>query len=218
MKIKWRGHSCFELISDSGTVVLTDPFDESVGLPVERGIKADVVTVSHNHGDHNFLEIVKEGFLLVNEEGETTFGNTEIKGIRCFHDDCEGKKRGENIIFLITLDGVVICHMGDVGEKPEPFLIEKIGKVDVLLIPVGGFYTVEPSVAKEYVDLIKPKKVIPMHYKTRKCRYDIKEAGVFLDICKDYNAVYTGSNEVSFTAESLKNSKGTEIIVLGGDF
>lgn len=214
MKIIRIGHSCFKLISDEGKIVLTDPFDESVGIGRLNCEEADIVTTSHYHGDHNFLEGVKKGYILVNEVGTTKIGGISIDGISSYHDECEGKKRGKNVIFRFDIDGVRVCHMGDIGEPPSDDLVGKIGKIDVLLLPVDGFYTVEPDIAREYVDAISPATVIPMHYKTENCRYDIKSVDAFLSVCADYPTKYEESDEISFCVEDFAAKSRTTITIL----
>ncbi|HAA81713.1 MAG TPA: MBL fold metallo-hydrolase, partial [Thermoanaerobacter sp.] len=114
MNIKWLGHSCFKLTSEKGTVIVTDPFDESVGYPMPN-VKADIVTSSHSHFDHNYFKAVKGNFDIVDTVGEHNIKGINIKGVNTFHDDEHGAKRGKNIVFVFDIDGIRVCHMGDLG-------------------------------------------------------------------------------------------------------
>ncbi len=181
MKIKWLGHSAFLLTESTGITVLTDPFDPNM---VGYGFTApavDIVTVSHGHADHNFLEGVSSYKQVYDLPGKFEYeGRVHVTGIQSFHDDDEGARRGKNIIYKFGMDGVNICHMGDIGEPCSPELIERLLPVDVLMIPVGGTYTVDAELAKEYVDRLMPQIVIPMHYKIKHCELDIDKPDAFI--------------------------------------
>ncbi len=181
MKIKWLGHSAFLLTESTGITVLTDPFDPNM---VGYGFTApavDIVTVSHGHADHNFLEGVSSYKQVYDLPGKFEYeGRVHVTGIQSFHDDNEGARRGKNIIYKFGMDGVNICHMGDIGEPCSPELIERLLPVDVLMIPIGGTYTVDAELAKEYVDRLMPQIVIPMHYKIKHCELDIDKPDAFI--------------------------------------
>jgi len=164
MQIKWKGHSSFLLRSDNGKMVLTDPFDERVGLPLPK-VEVDVVTVSHQHGDHNSTGILPGNPVIVEGAGRHIAAGIEIRGIGVYHDDEQGAQRGNNTIFNIILDGINICHLGDLGHQLTPMQVSDIGKVDILLVPVGGFYTIDAKQAYEIVQQLKPAVIVPMHYK-----------------------------------------------------
>ena len=185
MKIKWLGHSSFVLTESTGTVVLTDPFDPNMvgyGAPAQ---KADIVTTSHGHGDHNYLKSVGGYKTVIDKAGKYEKDGIHIVGIPSFHDDEDGAKRGKNVIFKFGMDGVSVCHMGDIGEPCSPELIERLLPVNVLLIPVGGNYTIDAEQAKEYVDRLMPEIVIPMHYKLKHCELDIDKVDPFLRLFDD---------------------------------
>ncbi len=186
MKIKWLGHSSFLLTESTGISLLTDPFDpEMVGYGFAAP-DVDIVTVSHSHADHNYLKGVKSYKQLYDAEGKFEYeGKVHITGIMSSHDECEGQKRGNNIIYKIGMDGLNICHMGDIGEPCSPELIERLLPVNVLLIPVGGNYTVDAELAKEYVDRLMPDIVIPMHYKIKHCELDIDKVEPFARMFDD---------------------------------
>ena len=183
MKIRYLGHSCFEFVSKEGIRVITDPYTK-VGYELPNGLFADVLTLSHAHFDHNYAPAVKSKLTLTNAQ-KYLFDGIEIEGIDSYHDPKMGALRGGNIIFKINIDGITLCHMGDIGEECSANLVEKIGKVDVLLIPVGGTYTVDALGAKKYIEEIHPKAVIPMHYKPLDGALDIAGIQPFLDLYKE---------------------------------
>ena len=175
MKIKSLGHSSFQIKSKSDLVI--DPYDPKIGkLP--QGLTADVVTVSHQHFDHNYTDGVSGNPQIINEPGEFSIKGFEIKGIKSFHDNDDGKSRGENIIFTIDTEDIKLCHMGDLGHVLTPEQIQEIGKVDILMIPVGGFYTIDADQAVQVVNQINPRVVLPMHYKPENSTLQLPIVGV----------------------------------------
>jgi len=163
VRLTWLGHSSFLLIAGDGTRIVIDPYDPSVGtLPGD--LAAEIVTVSHQHFDHNYLKGVKGKFSLVDTAGHHKIGNISINGIMSWHDDQMGAKRGANIINIFEIDGLRICHLGDLGDVPSKDELLRMGNLDYLLIPVGGTYTLDPAGADRLIKLIKPKVVVPMHY------------------------------------------------------
>jgi len=163
MDITFLGHSSFRLKGKTATVV-TDPFDpEVVGLKFPKVI-ADIVTVSHQHEDHNQADLVKGVKRLVSGPGEYEIMGVSIIGIPTFHDEKKGAKRGKNTIYVYEMDGLRLVHLGDLGHKLHEKILEKIGDIDILMVPVGGEYTIGPTEAVEVARAIEPKMVIPMHY------------------------------------------------------
>ena len=163
MEIKYLGHASFYL-KTSKAKVITDPFDPSmVGLPYPAR-EADIVTVSHQHQDHNFLAKIKGEPLVIDLPGEYEKKGVRITGFLSYHDKKKGAERGENILFKFEIEGVNILHCGDLGLVPEEEFIEELGEVDILLIPVGGIYTIDPKEAVTLIRGIEPSIVIPMHY------------------------------------------------------
>lgn len=210
MKIKWLGHSSFLLTESTGTRVLTDPYDAGmVGYGTEPA-QTDVVTISHEHGDHAFLQSVGGYKEVIREPGKFEYNGIHIVGIPSFHDDSEGAVRGKNTIFKFRMDGVNICHMGDIGEKCSPELVERLLPVNVLLIPVGGTYTIDAEDAKEYVERLMPDIVIPMHYKRKHCELDIDKVESFLrlfdDECveEDVDELHLDRNDFNESSESTR--------------
>ncbi len=213
MKIKWLGHSSFLLTESTGISVLTDPFDPQMVGYDYASRTADVVTVSHGHADHNYLSAVKHK-ALYDEQGKFEYNGIHIVGVPSFHDDCDGKLRGKNVIFKFRMDGVNICHMGDIGEPCSPELIERLLPVNVLLIPVGGTYTVDAEGAKEYVDRLMPDIVIPMHYKLKHCELDIDKVEPFLRLFDD-ECVEEDVDELDLDRNDFnESSKSTRVVVL----
>jgi L-ascorbate metabolism protein UlaG (beta-lactamase superfamily) len=152
--------------------VITDPFDKSVGLPT-ASLSADIVTVSHQHGDHNNVSLVKgtarrSDPFVIEYPGEYEILETSVFGVDSFHDVNKGEERGKNTMFVIHMDDVAVAHLGDLGEKLSDKQLEELNGVDVLLCPVGGVYTIDPEKAVETINAIQPGYVIPMHYKTNK--------------------------------------------------
>ena len=175
MKIKWLGQATFTIKSDA--TLVTDPYNPMLGkLPSD--LMAAVVTVSHNHGDHSYTKGVGGNPQIINTVGEFSVGGFEIKGVATFHDNEGGRKRGNNIVFVVKSEGLTLCHLGDLGHLLTPEQMTTIGPVDILMIPCGGFFTIDPAQAVEVVNQIKPKIVLPMHYKPKKSLIPLPLAGV----------------------------------------
>lgn len=163
MDITYLGHSSFRLKGKSGTVI-TDPFDSNyVGLKFPP-VSADIVTVSHQHKDHNSTDLVKDVKKVFDKVGEYETMGISFIGLKSYHDAEKGEKRGSNIIFIIEIDGLRFCHLGDLGHKLSEKKIEEIGDVDFLFVPVGGVYTLDSKEAAGVVGQIEPSIVVPMHF------------------------------------------------------
>jgi|Deesub1362A_J573_1020465.scaffolds.fasta_scaffold09587_2 L-ascorbate metabolism protein UlaG (beta-lactamase superfamily) len=178
MEIIWYGHACFRLRGKNVTI-LTDPYDESVGYKLPR-VKADIVTVSHDHPDHNYTKGIKGNPMVISGPGEYEVKGVFITGIPTFHDRRKGKVRGRNTVFLFEFDDLTICHLGDLGHVPTRSQVEALSEVDVLLIPVGSVTTINAAQAAEVVSLLEPKLVIPMHYKTKALKSKLETVRKFL--------------------------------------
>ncbi len=184
MKIRWIGHSSFVLTESTGISVLTDPYDpEVVGYGFEPPA-VDLVTVSHASESHNFIKGVKAYKSIVDVPGKCDYEGIHVTGVSS-NDGDDGSARGKNVIFKFGMDGVTVCHMGDICEPCSPELVERLMPVNVLLIPVGGNSTVDAELAKEYVDRLMPDIVIPMHYKAKRCELDIDKVDAFLRLFDD---------------------------------
>lgn len=163
MDITFLGQASFKLKGKNATVV-TDPYDSSIGLKFPK-TSADIVTISHDHHDHNAASLVEGEPFKVDGPGEYEIKEVKIVGVSSFHDNKGGKERGKNIIFNMKIDGLWLCHLGDLGQNELTNIqTEAIGGVDVLLVPVGGVYTIEVSEAAKIAAELEPKVVIPMHF------------------------------------------------------
>lgn len=162
MQIFWLGHSCFK-IQDKDNTIITDPYGPGYGLKPPR-LKAEIVTVSHDHGDHNYTDGIMGDPLIIKGPGEFEVKGIYIRGAKSWHDNQNGKERGDNIIYRLEVDGVSLAHLGDLGHGLDDQLIEFLEGTDVLLIPVGGVYTINAKQAVEIISQIEPRIVIPMHY------------------------------------------------------
>ncbi len=168
MILTWLGHSCFKLqdkIGPDGVTVVTDPFDKEVGLKLPN-FEADIVTVSHDHHDHNNIGALRGNPFIIDCAGEYDKKNILVEGIDSYHDDVQGTKLGRNLIFRLEVDDISIVHLGDLGQALDSAQLEKLAGIDILLIPVGGKYTLDAKKAVEVIAQIEPRIVIPMHYRT----------------------------------------------------
>ena len=211
MTVKWLGHSCFLITSRGGVRIIPDPYAVGGGInypPIEES--ADIVVVSHGHGDHSNVSAVQGKPEVVEGSGTKTAKGIQFRGIAAYHDASQGEQRGPNTVFCFDVDDVRLCHLGDLGHMLSPEQIAEIGAVDILFVPVGGFYTIDAPVASQVCDKLKPKVVIPMHFKTPKCAYTIAGVEDFLKGKKNVRRV--GGSEVDFERKRLPAA--TEIVLL----
>jgi len=178
MEITWYGQSCFRL-RDRLATVITDPYDKSIGYILPR-MRADIVTVSHGHPDHNYVRGVKGEPKIIDGPGEYEVRGVFITGIPTFHDRKKGASRGRNTVFLFDFEGLTVCHLGDLGHVPTRSQVEALSDIDVLLIPVGSVSTINAAQAAEVISLLEPRLVIPMHYKTRVLKVKLDPVSKFL--------------------------------------
>ena len=211
MKIRYLGHSCFLLTESTGTRILTDPYGD-VGFKLPR-VEADVVSISHGHYDHNNVKGVGGDPIVLDKEGQYEVGGVEIIAVKSYHDNANGGERGENLIFKFRLDGIEVCHLGDLGEECSSSLIEMLLPVHVLLIPVGGNYTIDAEQAKEYVDRIMPAIVIPMHYKTKGLNIDVDKVDEFIDKFESDDVEELEDSEIELFRDDITEDS-TKIIVM----
>lgn len=177
MEITWLGHSCFRLRGSEATVI-TDPYAPQVGYTLGKP-KADIVTVSHQHSDHNYVQGIS-GARVIGGPGEYEISNVLVIGVATYHDEAWGAQRGKNTVYLIEMDEVTICHLGDLGHVLTSEQTGELDNVDVLLIPVGGVYTIDARLAAEVVRQLDPKMVIPMHYRTPVLTMELEPVDRFL--------------------------------------
>jgi len=184
MKIKWYGHAAFLITSDQGIKIIIDPYEPGAfGGQLSYGkIKdqADIVLTSHDHADHNYTKDLPGAPQIVKGSGSKTVKGISMKGISTYHDPSKGSERGANTIFTLKMDNIQLCHLGDLGHLLSDKELLEIGPVDILLIPVGGFFTIDPKEATQVAEQIKPKILIPMHFKTEKCGFPIAPVEDFL--------------------------------------
>lgn len=178
MEIVWLGHSCFKIRGKEATVV-TDPFDKTLGYPMKKPT-ATIVTVSHQHPQHSFVQGVSGTPRVVSRPGEYEVANVFITGIATFHDSERGAELGRNTAYVMRIEDVGICHLGDLGHVPTAEQIEQMGDVDILMVPVGGGPTIGPAAAAETISLLQPKLVLPMHYRTEAVKVDLLPLEPFL--------------------------------------
>ncbi|NYT01986.1 MAG: MBL fold metallo-hydrolase [Methanosarcinales archaeon] len=179
MEITWFGHSLFRIVDSVGRIVVCDPFDESVGYKKPK-IKANVLLISHEHYDHNNARAIQGKPTVIRGPGLHRAAGLEFKGIPCHHDAQGGRLRGENTIFCFSMDGIRLCHLGDLGHILSQETVREIGPVDVLFVPVGGIFTLDARGAHRVVDQLSPKIAIPMHYQTRSLSFDLEPVDRFL--------------------------------------
>jgi len=209
MKIKWLGHASFMITSETGTKIITDPYVTTETLNYgEIKESADIVTVSHEHTDHSNVSAVKGNPEVV--RGTAKAKGIEFKGVPTYHDDAKGQQRGKNTILCFEVDGIRVCHLGDLGHQLSAQQVAELGRIDILLIPVGGFYTIDAKVAGQLCDRLKPKVVIPMHFRNDKCAFPVAGVDEFLKGKKGVSKLDT--SEVEFKQAELPAT--TQIMVL----
>jgi L-ascorbate metabolism protein UlaG (beta-lactamase superfamily) len=213
MVIEWLGHSCFKVtLKGDGRVVLFDPYDDATGYS-RLDVRADYVTISHDHHDHNNLSGVKGKYSVVKTAGVNRFDGLTIEGIETWHDHSKGKQRGANLVFLLKKGGMTVCHMGDIGCVPSDDVIKKLEGTDILMIPVGGRYTVDAKEALEICGRLSPNIIIPMHYKTSVCNVAVEPVDFFLEAAGgEYDISRLGKNIFEIDKSTFK--KRTRIVVM----
>ena len=214
MKIKWYGHAAFLITSDQDTKIIIDPYEPGgFGGQLSYGkIKdqADFVITTHDHADHNYTKDLPGNPQIVKGSGHKMVKGISIKGISTYHDPSKGSERGTNTIFTLKIDNIQCCHLGDLGHSLSDKELAEIGQVDILLIPVGGFFTIDPKEATLVAEQIKPKILIPMHFKTEKCGFPISAVDDFLKGKK--NIKRPKASETTFDKATLPQEM--EIVVL----
>lgn len=184
MQISWKGQACFHVVvsrgKDSQVKLVVDPYGEATGLSLP-GMEADILLITHEHEDHNNKKAVKGNPFVISNPGEYEVKGVFIQGIPSFHDDVLGKERGQNTMYALEGEGIRVCHLGDFGQKElTPEQLESIGDVDILLIPVGGVYTINGKEAQKVISQLEPKIVVPMHYALPKLKYKLHAVDEFL--------------------------------------
>jgi L-ascorbate metabolism protein UlaG (beta-lactamase superfamily) len=200
MQIRWHGHSCFELADD--VTVVTDPHGgKSLGI-WPPSVSADVVLISHDHFDHNSFKTIRGTHKVVFAfVGEFEFNGQMFHGFGTHHDEVDGRKRGLNVIYTTTMDGISICHCGDLGDIPDDDILDQIAGVDILMVPVGGVLTMEMPKLKKFIEKVGPRVIIPMHYRVGGLSIPLNPVDTFLE-SMDHEVEHVG-NEIDFSADEL---------------
>ena len=207
-EIKWFGHACFRIRAREATIV-TDPVPRSLGYRVEKQ-RADIVTLSHDHPGHTATEIISGEFKMVHGPGEYEMNEVFITGIRTYHDNKQGAELGYNTAYLIEVENMTICHLGDLGHSLTAEQVEALTSVDILILPIGGGNVLDAEQASEVVGQIEPKMVIPMQYRTPYGDNDRQGLERFLKEMAVPEV--TGIDKITIKASDLRES--TEVVVL----
>jgi len=208
MEIVWYGHSCFRL-KTRGAVVVTDPCGKDVGYNIPR-LRADIVTISHDHPDYNNLSLVRGNPKIINGPGEYEVKGVFITGIATYLKKSKEPKRPKNTIYLFDFDGLTVCHLGNLDHIPSQTQIQTLSDIDILLIPIGAGVTINANQAAEMIGLLEPKIVIPMHYKTKATKMRLQPVSKFL---KEMGLSETSPSEKLEVAKSSLPSE-TRVVVL----
>lgn len=216
MDITYIGHSCFKLRTSS-SIVIMDPYDKSIGFDLPR-LSADIVTVSHQHADHNNSKAIsassrRDKPFIIDAPGEYEIGGVSVFGIHTYHDEEQGAQRGNNTVFSVLIDDVSVVHLGDLGHSLKQSQLSELNGVDVLLCPVGGHYTLDPKKMIDLISQIEPSIIIPMHYKTEAHDRSTFEPLISLDqFIKDFGSEAKPMDKLTISPSSLPEEM--ELVVL----
>lgn len=213
MYITWLGQSCFKLqdkIGPDGVLLVMDPYSDEIGLKMPR-FEADIMTVSHDHYDHNNTGAIRGNPLVINGAGEYEAKGIFIEGVEAWHDDKNGQERGQNIIYRVEMEDISVTHLGDLGHILDSKQLEKLEGTDILLIPVGGKYTINAAKAVEVVSQLEPRIVIPMHYKVPGLKVDIEGVEKFI---KELGLKPRTEEKLKISKKDLPQ-EDMELVVLG---
>ncbi len=208
IKLLYHGHSMFEIQIPTGKNIIIDPYNEQIKSRLPD-VSGDIVISSHDHFDHANISLVKGIPETVNRPGKFEVDGMEIEGILSYHDTKKGLLRGENIIFKIIIGDIIFAHMGDLGHIPDESILKRLKDVDILMIPVGGVYTINANDAAEIIREIKPSIVIPMHYKEVDSKLEVDTVDTFLGKWGDYRKA---GHSLDISKDELPRS--TEVLVL----
>ncbi len=212
MIITWQGHSCFKIqdkVGPDGLTLVTDPYDKKVGLKAPN-FEADIVSVSHDHFDHNNVSSLRGNPFVIDRAGEYDVKGVLVEGADSYHDEKEGKERGKNIMYRFLLDEINVSHLGDLGHPLSNGQLEKLAGTDILLIPVGGNYTIDAKQAVSVISQIQPRIIIPMHYKTKDLKVDIDGVDKFI---KELGIKPTEEEKLKINKKDLP-SEDMELVIL----
>jgi L-ascorbate metabolism protein UlaG (beta-lactamase superfamily) len=207
LDVTWLGHGCFRL-RGRGAAVVTDPFPPSIGLKLSR-LDADLVTVSHEHENHNYTQVMRDAY-EIRGPGEYEVAGVSVIGVPTYHDAEKGGKHGRNTIYLIEIDDVRVCHLGDLGHPLDDSEAEAISSPDVLLVPVGGRTTIDAAQAAAVVRQLEPRFVVPMHYKIPGLKLELDSLDRFL---KEM-AVAVTEPQPKLSVQASSGEYDTKVVVL----
>ena len=202
VSVTWLGHSMFLFSLNDTLKIVIDPYDDTVGYPLPK-VTADIVLVSHRHFDHDNVKLVKGKPKVVDRDGTTSLKGINFKGIPSVHDDKDGTLRGLNTIFVWEMGGMRFAHLGDLGVMLSSEQIKQIGAIDVLFSPIGGYFTIDAATATKIIDVLKPKAVFPMHYKTEVMSGSFPIAGVNDFLAGKKNVKRVGKNSITLKRDEL---------------
>lgn len=212
MIITWQGHSCFKIqdkIGPDGITLVTDPFNKDIGLKVPN-FEANIITVSHDHSDHNNISALRGTPFIINCAGEYDHQGVLVEGIDSYHDNKEGTERGSNIIYRMEIEDISIVHLGDLGGSLDNSQLEKLAGTDILLIPVGGIYTLDAKTAVEVISQIEPRIVIPMHYQIKDLKIKLDPVDKFI---KELGLEPTYEDKLKISKKDLPQEE-MELVIL----
>ncbi len=204
--VRWHGHACFEIVSSKGTTIVIDPHDgRSLGIKTPK-VSADIVLITHEHFDHNAYSIVAKPSANVfsMHVGEESINDIKFMGIEAYHDREKGKRRGRNIVYKLYVDNISFVHVGDLGHELDVNYSTKLGLIDMLMIPVGGTFTIDAKVAWKNIETLKPKAVIPMHYWIEGLNLPLRPVNEFIQQKPiGWNVVKLNTNTLLIEAEKI---------------
>ncbi|MFZ4648570.1 MAG: MBL fold metallo-hydrolase [Patescibacteria group bacterium] len=212
MIITWLGHSCFKLQDKTGAdgvTLITDPYSKDTGFKMPS-FEADLMTISHDHKDHNNVAAVKGNPFVINCAGEYDVKGIFVEGIDSFHDQVKGKERGSNVIYRMEIEDISIAHLGDLAHALDDVELEKLVGTDILLIPVGGVYTLDAKRAVEVISQIEPRIVIPMHYRHPDLKFELDDLDKFI---KELGLTPTYEEKLKISKKDLP-AEEMELVVL----
>lgn len=214
MKIKSYGHSAFKLTTGSGVNIIIDPYESGgFGGALSYGPitdEADLVLITHDHGDHNHTAGIKGSFTEVRAEGVHDLKGVRISALQVYHDGSRGKERGKNLVFVIEAEGLKLVHVGDLGHLLDGDVLSRVAGADLLMLPVGGTYTITAAEATEVMNAVKPRITVPMHYKTAKTTFPLVPVEEFTKGKKRVRKA--GASEIEIKVQALPEEP--EIVVL----
>jgi len=213
MMISYLGQSCFKLqdkLGPEGVTVVTDPFNKELGLKVPN-FEADLITVSHQHEDHNNVAALRGTPFVVDMPGEYDVKGVMVQGIKTFHDAKLGAERGGNIVYRIEMDDLTIVHLGDLGHALTDEQLEQLDGTDILMIPVGGKFTIDAKTAVEVIGQLEPRIVIPMHYKMEGAKEDLDSVEKFV---KELGVQPRNEEKLKISKRDLPQ-EGMDLVILG---